>query len=161
MELKELFLEKLQELASAEQLLVNNLPDLITASFHSELRLAFSTHLRQTENQTHRIDLAFASLGQKTCTRPCKPMGALIAEASQIAVRRAAGTVRDIAVLDIALRIEHSEIAAYLSLIALADSLGYTTASSLLTENLNEEQHTAKRLQEIGDTLLETVPATT
>lgn len=161
MELKELFLEKLQELASTEQLLVANLPDLITASFNRDLHSIFSTHLKQTEDQSRRIDQAFGSLGIKPCTRPCRPMGALIAEASQISVKRAPGTVRDLAILDIALRIEHSEIAAYLSLIALAQTLNYATAAKLLTQNLEEEQHTAQYLQQIGATLLESTPATT
>ena len=161
MELKELFLEKLEEIASAEQLLVANLPDLIHASSNPELRSAFITHLSQTQEQSWRIDEAFASLNLQTSHRPCRPMGALVAVASQVSVQSGSGSIRDLAIVGIALRIEHSEIACYLSAIAVADALNYTAASKLLRQNLAEEEHTADHLQQIGDVLLQSTPAAT
>lgn len=158
MELKDLFLEKLQELASAEQLLIANLPDLIMASSNPELHSVFAVHLRQTEVQSTRIAETFATLKVKTSTRPCRSMGALIAEASQASVQRSPGQIRDLVILDIALRIEHAEIAAYLSILALAESLDYGAAFKLLTQNLKEEQQTAEHLLRINLHLLEQAP---
>lgn len=154
MELKARFLEELQELASAEELLIACLPELITAAANPQLSSVFERHLRQTELQSGRIKRVFASLGLRQTLRPCRPMGALIGEASNASVHGWRGSVRDFVLVDVARRIEQFEIAAYTSVVALAEALEYFEAVNLLTQNLVEEQTTTQQLTAIHDEMV-------
>jgi ferritin-like metal-binding protein YciE len=53
--LHDLFLKKLHELAGAEKLLIAGLPALVAAASDAELQAAFSGHLKQTKKQANRI----------------------------------------------------------------------------------------------------------
>ena len=154
MNLKELFLEKIQELSSAEKLLIAGLPVLVAAASDAELQASFAEHLKQTRMQARRIDDAFASLRVEAETSACKPMVALIADASKAALTEPTGVIRDIAILGAAERVEHFEIAAYSSTISLAKTLGYGDAANLLVETLTEEQKAADHLKKISNALL-------
>ena len=155
MNLNELFLVKLQELASAEKLLIAGLPELVEAASDAELQAALAEHLKQTEMQADRIEDAFASLRVESQTGTCKPMVALIADASNAAVMEPAGAIRDLAILGAAERVEHFEMAAYFFIISVAKTLGNGDAANLLVENLMEEQEAADHLRKISRTLLE------
>ena len=154
MGLHELFEEKLQELAGLEKLLLAGLPALVTASTDAELQAAFAEHLKQTEQQASRIEDANTSLCLEPKIEVCKPMVAMVADASKAALVDPAGVIRDLAMLGAAQRVEHFEIAAYSSTISLAKTLGYGDATNLLVENLQEEQKAAEHLKKISKTLL-------
>lgn len=154
MSLHELFVEKLQELAGGEKLLIAGLPALVKASTDAELQAAFAEHLKQTEQQASRIEDANSSLRLESKTDACKPMVAMIADAAKAAIIEPAGVIRDLAMLGAAERVEHFEIAAYSSTISLAKTLGYGDAANLLVENLQEEQKAAEHLKKISKTLL-------
>ncbi len=154
MNLSELFLQKLKELGSVEKLLIDALPALVAASSDPELQAAFAEHLKQTEAQAKRIEKAFASLRLQSESSTCKPMVALIADASEAALIEPVGLIRDIAILGAATRVEHFEIAAYFSAISLAKTLSYGDAANLLVENLTEEQKAADHLKKISNSLL-------
>ena len=81
-------------------------------------------------------------------------MVAMIADASKPALTKPEGTMRDLAILGAAERIEHFEVAAYSSTISLAKTLGYGDAANLLAENLQEELKAAEHLKKISKTLL-------
>lgn len=154
MSLHELFVDKLQELAGIEKLLIAGLPPLVKASTDAELQAAFAEHLKQTEEQATRIADAASSLQLPSESDTCKPMVAMIADAAKAALTEPAGTIRDLAMLGAAERVEHFEIAAYSSSISLAKTLGYGDAANLLVENLQEEQKAAEHLKKISKTLL-------
>lgn len=153
MSLQKLFLEKLQELAGIEELLIGGLPALVEASSDAELQAAFAGHLQQTEMQATRLDDASASLRSESKAGECKPMVSMIADAAKAAAKPA-GVIRDLAMLDAAERIEHFEIAAYSSTISLAKTLSFGDAANLLVESLMEEQKAAEHLKKISKTLL-------
>ncbi len=154
MNLHELLVEKLQELAGVERLLIAGLPALVPASTDAELQAAFAEHLKQTEKQASRIEDANASLRLELKMETCKPMAAMVADASKAALIEPAGAIRDLAMLGAAQRVEHFEVAAYSSTISLAKTLGYGDATNLLVENLQEEQKAAEHLKKISRTLL-------
>jgi ferritin-like metal-binding protein YciE len=155
MNLQEMFVEKLQEVAGAEKLLVAGLPALVDASSDAQLQAALAEHLEQTETQVTRIADVHASLRLKPKSRTCKPMAALVADGAKAALAKPAGEIRDLAMLGAAQRVEYFEIAVYLSTISLAKTLGYGDATNLLVENLLEEQKAADHLKKISKSLLE------
>ncbi len=68
---------------------------------------------------------------------------------------RAPGVVSTVEIRDLFLtgsgcRTEHYEIAAYTSLITMADSLGEDKVVHLLKENLRQEQETLEKLETAG-----------
>ena len=154
MGLHQLFVEKLQELAGVEKLLIAGIPALVAAATEAELQAAFADHLKQTERHADRIEDTHASLRLESKTEVCKPMVAMIADASKAALTKPEGTMRDLAILGAAERIEHFEVAAYSSTISLAKTLGYGDAANLLVENLQEELKAAEHLKKISKTLL-------
>ena len=154
MSLHQLFVEKLQELACVEKLLIAGIPALVATATDAELQAAFATHLKQTEEHATRIEDAHTSLRLESKTELCKPMVAMIADASKAALTKPEGTMRDLAILGAAERIEHFEVAAYSSTISLAKTLGYGDAANLLVENLQEELKAAEHLKKISKTLL-------
>lgn len=154
MNMHDLFVAKLQELAGAEKLLISGIPALVKASTDAELQAAFAGHLKQTEQQAVRLKDAAASLRLEAEMDICKPMAAMIADASKAALVEPEGVMRDLAMLGAAERVEHFEIAAYSSAISLAKTLGYGDAANLLVENLQEESKAAEHLKKISKTLL-------
>ncbi len=155
MSLHELFVDKLQELAGVEKLLIAGLPALVAAATDAELQAAFAEHLKQTEKQADRIEDASASLRLESKTETCKPVVAMIADAAKAALTKPTGVIRDLAMLGAAERVEHFEVAAYSSTISLAKTLGYGDAANLLVENLQEELKATEHLKKISKTLLE------
>lgn len=154
MSLHDLFVHKLHELAGLEKLLIAGLPPLVKASTDAELQAAFAEHLKQTEKQATRITDAVSSLRLEPKTDACEPMVAMVADAAKAALTEPEGVIRDLAMLGAAERVKHFEIAAYLSSISLAKTLGYGDAANLLVENLLEEQKAAEHLKKISKTLL-------
>lgn len=154
MNLNELLIRNLQDLADAEKLLIAGLPALVDAALNAELQAAFAEHLRKTQTHAVRIADACTSLQIKPETTTCKPMVALVADASKAALTDPAGAIRDLAMLGAAERVEHFEIAAYLSAISLAKALSYGDAANLLVENLMDEEKAAEHLTKISKMLL-------
>jgi ferritin-like metal-binding protein YciE len=61
--LRELYVDELRDLYSAETQLVRTLPKLAKAASNAELRQAFEEHLRQTSEQVSRLEHIFEMLG--------------------------------------------------------------------------------------------------
>ena len=60
--LRELFIEELEDLYSAEKMITKALPKMAKEAGSPELRKAFEEHLRQTEGQVRRLDQIFDEL---------------------------------------------------------------------------------------------------
>jgi len=91
MNLHELVLENLQEVAGAEKFLVAGLLALIDASSGVQLQAALAEHLKQTEIQVTRIADVHTSLRLKLKSRICKPMVGLLADAAKATPTKPAG----------------------------------------------------------------------
>ena len=70
--LKDLFVEQLRDLYSAETQLVEALPKLASAASHDELRQAFEHHLEETRGHVDRLREIFEQLGTTPGGETCK-----------------------------------------------------------------------------------------
>jgi ferritin-like metal-binding protein YciE len=72
--LRELYLDELRNLYSAEGLLVKALPKLAKASTSPELKAGFEHHLEQTKGHVTRLEEIFNNLGERPAdrTKACK-----------------------------------------------------------------------------------------
>ena len=150
-ELKELYVDELKDIYSAETQLVKALPKMAKAAVSAELRNGFQEHLTQTEGHVVRLEQIFDRLGEKPTGKKCEGMAGLIKEGGEAAEEDYEGEVKDSALIGAAQRVEHYDIAAYGTVRAMAEKLGDEKAVQLLTQTLQEEKDTDLKLSKLSD----------
>ena len=153
--LRDLLVDQLSDLYSAEQQLVDALPKLASAATGENLKQGFLDHLEQTQVHVKRLEKAFAKIGVAPKEKTCLAMKGLIAEGSEAIELNANGAIRDVALIGAARRVEHYEIAAYKSARGLAGAADEGSVADLLQQTLDEECDADKRLCALGDLGLE------
>jgi ferritin-like metal-binding protein YciE len=154
--LKELLIEELKDIYSAEQQLVKVLPRLVEGSDSDELKTAISDHLEETKIQVKRLEQVFGIIGEKASAEHCKGMEGLLEEGAKPLEEEEEGTLRDLRLIGAAQRVEHYEVAAYGTAKAIAEKLGFDEAVELLDETLNEESAADEKLTEVAESLYDT-----
>jgi ferritin-like metal-binding protein YciE len=149
--LRDLLVEQLRDLYSAETQLVQALPTMAAAASHDELRQAFEHHLEETREHVTRLDEIFGELGVGASGETCKGMQGLIEEGREFVTTGGGdAAVRDAALIAAAQRVEHYEISAYGTVRTLADQLELGHARDLLDQTLDEESAADKLLTKIA-----------
>jgi ferritin-like metal-binding protein YciE len=148
--LRELYIDELKDLYSAENQLVKALPKMAKAASSAELRQGFEKHLKQTQGQVQRLEKIFQALGESPKGKKCKGMEGLIEEGSEAMEEDYEGSVMDAALIGAARRVEHYEIAGYGTVRSMAETLGEDDHVSLLEQTLEEEKETDQKLTEIA-----------
>jgi ferritin-like metal-binding protein YciE len=148
--LKELYIDELKDLYSAENQLVKALPKLAKAASSDELREGFQEHLEQTKGHVQRLEQIFKSLGENPKGKKCLGMEGLVAEGAEVMDEDFEGAVMDAALIGAAQRVEHYEIAAYGTVSEFARILGESEHVSLLEETLEEEKETDEKLTDLA-----------
>src|SRR5262249_51219661 len=105
--LRELYVEQLRDLASAEDQIIKALPKMIDATTSEELRQALSGHLDVTKSQLSRLEEIFSALGEKLKGEKCKGMEGVLKEGDDLVGKAEEGSVRDAAIIASAQRVEH------------------------------------------------------
>jgi ferritin-like metal-binding protein YciE len=148
---KELYIDELKDIYSAESQMVKALPKLAKAASSDELRKGFEEHLEQTKSHVGRLEKIFQALGESPKGKKCKGMEGLVAEGAEAMEDDFEGSVMDAALIGAAQRVEHYEIAAYGTVCAFAQELGEEEQVSLLTETLEEEKETDEKLSKLAE----------
>jgi ferritin-like metal-binding protein YciE len=148
--LKELYIDELKDLYSAETQLVKALPKMAKAATSPDLKEGFEAHLEQTKGHVERLETIFEQLGESPKGKTCKGMQGLIEEGSE-ATEEYEGEVLDAALIGAAQRVEHYEMAGYGTVIAFAEELGESEHVSLLNETLEEEEETDAKLTGLAE----------
>jgi ferritin-like metal-binding protein YciE len=147
MGLREVMLEELRDLYSAENQLVKVLPKLAKAAQVEDLQQSFSEHLEETTGQVERLKEVFSLLEEKPTGKHCKGMEGLIEEGKEAIDEEEEGEAYDIGLIGAAARVEHYEIAGYTAVIAMLKGLGLEEAAEPLVETLNEENEALEKLE--------------
>jgi ferritin-like metal-binding protein YciE len=146
MSLQTVLVDELRDLYSAENQLVKALPKMAKGSSNPELKRLFTEHLEQTKGQVERLKQIFQQLGEKPTGKLCMGMEGLVKEGQEQLESDEEGAAKDVCIAGAALRVEHYEIAGYTAAIAIAKALGEKDVVGLLTETLNEEKETEKKV---------------
>ncbi len=149
--LRDLFVDQLKDIYSAETQLTKALPKLAKAATSTELQNAFKMHLDQTQNQIKRLDEIFSSLGKNPKGKKCKGMEGLIEEGADMMKEDATPEVMDAGLIAAAQRVEHYEISAYGTARSYARMLGDERSASLLNQTLEEESQTDEKLNQLAE----------
>lgn len=148
--LKKIFEELLQDTYNAEKQLIKALPEAAKAAYNEHLQDAFENHFEQTKRQVERLEKIFDRLRIEKGNETCEAMEGLIKEVKEIIDRHDKSIIRDVALIIAAQKVEHYEIAAYGSLVELADVLGLNNTANLFERTLHEEKETDYILSEIA-----------
>jgi ferritin-like metal-binding protein YciE len=148
--LKDVYVEQLKDMYSAEKQLTEALPKMVKAATTEKLSTAFADHLEQTKGHMATVRSILDEINENPTSTKCKAMEGLIEEGSEILSERANGDVRDAALIVAAQKVEHYEIASYGSLRTFAETLGYKEASLQLQEILNQEYAADQTLDDLA-----------
>jgi ferritin-like metal-binding protein YciE len=148
--LRDLFVDELKDLYSAEHQLIKALPKMAKAASSPELKRAFESHLNETKVQVDRLEQVFAGLDMSPKGKKCKAMEGLVDEGAEWMEEDADSDVMDAGLIAAAQRVEHYEIAGYGCVRTYAQLLGETKAATLLQRTLNEEGAADKKLTQIA-----------
>lgn len=148
--LRDLLIDELSDLYSAENQLLKALPKMAKAAFSAELKTAFEDHLAETEGQVVRLNKIFEELDEKPKRKKCKAMEGLIEEGEEVIKVKGTPEVKDVALIGAAQRVEHYEMAAYGTTRAIAETLSLAGIAELLQETLDEEGQADKKLNDLA-----------
>jgi len=153
-ELRDLYVDQLRDLYSAENQLVKALPKMAKAATDEQLKSAFLEHLEETKGHVERLTKIFDKLGAKPGGKKCKAMEGLVEEGKEMIEEDAEPEVMDAGLIAAGQRVEHYEIAGYGTVRAYAKLLGDDSAAKLLDETLQEEGSADKKLTKLAESVI-------
>ena len=149
--LRDLFIDELKDLYSAENQLVKALPKMAKAATAKTLKTGFEKHLKETREHVARLKKVFSELGESPNGKTCEAMKGLIEEGETVINEDAQPEVRDAALIAAAQRVEHYEMAGYGCVRTYAKLLGEKDAAKILQKTLDEEGATDKKLTQLAE----------
>lgn len=156
--LEDLLVEEIKDLFSAESQLVKALPKMAKAASDSTLSEAFETHLEETKVHVTRLEEVAELLECTPRGKTCKAMKGLLEEGEEVLKEEGEPSVKDLALIAAAQKVEHYEISGYGSARALAEALGLDDVAVLLQTTLDEEGDTDKNLTSMAEEIIMAVP---
>lgn len=149
-EVRELLTEELKDAYSAEKQALRCMQRAVRKASAEALREGIQMHIDQTQVQIERIEEAMEKMNVRPGRKVCEAMRGLVEEAQhEIEGHDEKGPILDLVIVAGMQRIEHYEIAAYGTDIALAKALGEKDVVKLLSETLEEEKQTDLKLTEV------------
>lgn len=149
--LRELFIQELQDLYSAENQIIKALPKMIRAATTSSLTTALEEHLETTKEQSEQLEDLFERLDAGSEGKKCKGMAGLLKEAKEMLKEEIDPEVRDAAIIAATQRAEHYQIAGYGCVRTYAGLLGDNESADLLEQFLDQEKETDAKLTAIAE----------
>ncbi|HEU0014529.1 MAG TPA: ferritin-like domain-containing protein [Longimicrobium sp.] len=147
-QMKELLKHELGDLLYAEQRILQMLRGLQKEVSSPEMLARLKEHTGETEEQIERLKRAFATIGEKPKAEKCDGIIGLREEHDSFKrEEKPSRVLLEAFDLGSGLRVEHYEIAAYRSAMALATALGYRETVGILAESLSEEEAMAKFIE--------------
>jgi ferritin-like metal-binding protein YciE len=156
--LKDLLEDEIKDLYSAEKQLTKAIPKMAKGSNDPALRDAFKGHLKETEAQLQRLERIAGILETKPSGKKCVGMEGCIKEGAEALSEDGDETVLDLGIIGAGSRVEHYEMAGYMTAVSLAEQIGENEVVSLLKASLAEEQGAENKLRKIAANLLSGAP---
>ncbi len=152
---KELLVHELGDLLYAERRFLTSTKGLAREANDPELKERLEQHIQETETQIERLQEAFSAIGEKAKAEKCEAAIGLREEHDSFkSEEKPSKELLEAFDLGSGLRVEHYEIAAYRSAIAIAETLGETECAEILKESLSEEEAMADFLEKSAPKLL-------
>lgn len=156
---KDLLIDEIKDLYSAEKQLTKAIPKMAKGSHDAALAAAFKNHLTETEGQVARLEEVGKLLDIKPSGKKCEGMEGVIKEGAEALAEDGDETVLDLGIIGAGSRVEHYEMAGYMTAISLAQKIGASKVVSLLQQSLKEEQTAEQTLRKIAGSLIKSAAA--
>ncbi len=150
----ELFLHEVGDIYDAEHRFLEGQQEMVQNATDEELRGAIQEHIQQTRQHVVNLERVFEELGEERRRETCEASQGLVNEAQKGVAEAGNGTVRDCVIVAAVAKAEHYEIAGYRNLITGAQLMGHTGVERILTENLQQEEETARIAEGSAEKLL-------
>lgn len=154
---RELFEHELRDMYDAEEKLVKATKTMAKKVADETLSRAFQEHCEVTKGHVKRLEQVFAGIDREPRREKCDGVNGLIKEFSSFTKQEPTDQVLDFFAIGAASKVEHYEIDAYKSLIALAENIGVDATP--LKENMTEEEEALHKLESMSETFANRVPA--
>ena len=156
--LQDLLIHSIKDLYSAETQLLKALPKMAKASLDEDLKNGFLAHLEETKIHVTRLEEAAELLGASPRGVSCKAMKGLVEEGADTIQEEAEPSIKDLALIAAAQKVEHYEISGYGSARALAEAIGNNQVAKLLKITEDEEGATDKKLTSAAEKICSSAP---
>jgi ferritin-like metal-binding protein YciE len=147
---QDLFEFELQDLYSAEEQIINALPQVIEKIEHEELKDAVQEHLEVSRKQKDRLDEIFSMLDVSPGEIESTAVKGMISDMKNLLEMGMNRDVLDAGIIAALQRVEHYEIAVYGTARHFAERLEKQEIVDLLEQSLNEEKDADHTLNEIA-----------
>jgi ferritin-like metal-binding protein YciE len=144
----ELFTHKLGAALTMENTVLEMLGKLQEEAQSGELEQQLRHHAQETEQQIQNLQRAFETLGEQIDDKPCPAIEGIEKE-GEATLKQTDESLNDDVILAGAAETEHHEIAVYENLIIHAEAMGHEDVVTLLRENLEQEEHTLREVQQL------------
>lgn len=149
----DLLVHELSGIQDAEQIIAQMLGEAQGLVRNQQLKQALQEHQQVTQQQAQNVKRVIEMLGQRPHPVACHAVEGLRTELKDAQQAKPSPEVLEGLVVAGAQKTEHYEIATYTGLVKKARLLGQPEAARLLQQNLQQEQQTLQRLEQIGDQL--------
>ena len=142
-----LFAYKLGTVLATERKVETMLKKLAPQVSDPQVKQGLERHLEETQGQIRNVEQAISTLGSDDTAHQDPVIQAVDEHAEQM-LGRVDESLADAVILGGAAHVEHHEIAMYEGLITMAETMGQEEVVALLTENLEQEQHMLREVQQ-------------
>jgi ferritin-like metal-binding protein YciE len=150
-EITKLMVEQLRDAYSAEKQGLRAMPRMMKKASMQSVKDALQMHVEQTEGQVERLEKALEMVGGRPGRKVCEGMRGIIEEAQGELEDHEKGPLMDALIIAGQQRMEHYEIAAYGTIVAMAKACGEQELADLLAETLAEEKQTDEKLSKLAE----------
>ena len=154
--MRELLIDQMRDLLHAEKQLTKALPKMAKAAQSEHLTTLIETHLAETEEQVNRLTEGLKLLDAPARAKPCKGMMGLLQEGEEVMkdTKKMQPAGADLALIGAAQKVEHYEMAGYMTARNLAQQLNLPDVVHLLQLSLAEEENADQLLNQIARPLM-------
>jgi ferritin-like metal-binding protein YciE len=149
---QDLYVHKLGAALKMENTILDMLPQLEEHANDEQLKQALHRHYEETQQHVANLERAFQALGAEVDDSSCPAIEGLEKE-GQANLKMVDDSLNDDVIISGVTETEHHEIAVYEGLITKAEAMGEQDIVALLQENLEQEQATLQKAQQMGQQL--------
>ena len=153
---QELYLHKLGAALKMENTILELLPKLEEHANDSQLKQALQHHREETQGHVRNLEQAFRALGAKIEDSSCPAIEGLEKE-GEATLKMVDDNLNDQVIISGICETEHHEIAVYEGLITNAEAMGEQDVVALLQENLENEEETLHKAEQMSQQLAQRV----
>ncbi len=154
--LEEKFMHGLGDIYDAEHRFLEAQQTMLASADSEAVQSNLETHITETEQQIVNLTRVYEILGVTPERVSCDGAAGIVKEGNKLlSETEAVPALADLAITGSCSKVEHYEIAAYRGLISSAEAMGQTDIVRLLSENLQQEENTAQKLETSMPVLLQ------